>query len=90
MYGRKEGLVVGSSVDYAVSTGVLSLPLLFPSFSSIDTHKSHLSQGRQVVEIQFEPGEVYKTWYPNVRRVRRTVSYSSPAKHRTVERTVYW
>ncbi|KAI5116047.1 hypothetical protein M0805_009361, partial [Coniferiporia weirii] len=38
MYGRKEGLVIGSSVDYA---------------------------GRQVVEVQFEPGEVYKTWYPN-------------------------
>ncbi|THG93653.1 hypothetical protein EW145_g8318 [Phellinidium pouzarii] len=63
MYGRKEGLVVGSTIDYA---------------------------GRQVVEIQFEPGEVYKTWYPNVRRVRRTVSYSNPVKHRAIERTIYW
>ncbi|KLO07922.1 hypothetical protein SCHPADRAFT_909054 [Schizopora paradoxa] len=67
VYGRKEGLVVGSSVD---------------------------SYGRQVVEIQFEPGEIYKTWYPHVRRIRRTISYRDaglpPAHKRTVERTLYW
>ncbi|KIP06163.1 hypothetical protein PHLGIDRAFT_19521 [Phlebiopsis gigantea 11061_1 CR5-6] len=65
IYGRKEGLVVGSHVDYA---------------------------GRQVVEVQLEPGEVYHAWYPSVTRVRRTTTYLSPAPHkvRTVERRVYW
>ncbi|PAV21409.1 hypothetical protein PNOK_0403600 [Pyrrhoderma noxium] len=63
MYGRREGLVVGSTVDYA---------------------------GRQVVEVQFEPGEIFKTSYPNVRRIRRTVSYSAPSRHRVIERSVYW
>jgi len=74
-YGRKEGLVIGSSVDYA---------------------------GRQVVEVQFEPGELYKAWYPypHVRRIRRTISYGSHnngnangavvTKPRTVERLLYW
>jgi len=69
VYGPKEGLVVGSSMD---------------------------SYGRQVVEIQFEPGEIYKTWYPHVRRIRRTISYrdASAPLHvphkRTIERTLYW
>jgi len=68
--GRKEGLVVGSHIDYA---------------------------GRQVVEIQFEPGDLYSAWYPQVTRVRRTISYTRPVqnhvqKHqqRTIERHVYW
>jgi len=60
-YGRREGLVIGSHIDYA---------------------------GRQVVEVQFEPGEVYHTWYPSVTRVKRTI-YTRP-KPRTVERHVYW
>jgi len=65
LYGRKEGLVIGTTVDYA---------------------------GRQVVEIQFEPGEMYRAWYPQVTRVRRTISYTKPqdARHRTVERHIYW
>lgn len=28
--------------------------------------------------------------YPNVRRVRRTVSYVAPAKRQAIERTIYW
>lgn len=29
--------------------------------------------------------------YPQVRRIRRTISYKEPAsKHRTIERTIYW
>ncbi|KAI0775874.1 hypothetical protein BD413DRAFT_610595 [Trametes elegans] len=70
--GRREGLVVGSHIDYA---------------------------GRQIVEVQLDPGEVYHAWYPTVTRVRRTVSYNSrppavpliaPAHKRTVERHIYW
>ncbi|KAI0045116.1 hypothetical protein FA95DRAFT_1607983 [Auriscalpium vulgare] len=44
--------------------------------------------GRQVVEVQFEPGDVYHAWYPSVTRVKRTI-YTRP-KHRTLERHVYW
>ncbi|TFY83112.1 hypothetical protein EWM64_g899 [Hericium alpestre] len=60
-YGRKEGLVIGSHIDYA---------------------------GRQIVEVQFEPGNVYQAWYPTVTRVKRTV-YTRPKQH-TVERHIYW
>ncbi|RPD66802.1 hypothetical protein L226DRAFT_565587 [Lentinus tigrinus ALCF2SS1-7] len=62
--GKREGLVVGSHVDYA---------------------------GRQIVEVQLEPGEIYHAWYPSVTRVRRTVSYlPAPQRKRTIERTIYW
>ncbi|KAI0650373.1 hypothetical protein C8Q79DRAFT_943353 [Trametes meyenii] len=63
--GRREGLVVGSHVDYA---------------------------GRQIVEVQLEPGEIYHAWYPTVTRVRRTIQYTrpAPAHKRTIERTIYW
>ncbi|KAH8982430.1 hypothetical protein EDB86DRAFT_3074207 [Lactarius hatsudake] len=60
-YGRREGLVIGSHIDYA---------------------------GRQIVEVQFEPGDVYHAWYPSVTRVKRTI-YTRP-KPRTIERHVYW
>ncbi|KAL6307146.1 hypothetical protein BKA93DRAFT_823610 [Sparassis latifolia] len=64
-YGRKEGLVIGSHIDYA---------------------------GRQIVEVQLGPEEVYHAWYPTVTRVKRTISYTRPTvpKHRTIERMVYW
>ncbi|KAJ3478470.1 hypothetical protein NLI96_g9735 [Meripilus lineatus] len=47
--------------------------------------------GRQILEVQMEPGDIYHAWYPTVHRVRRTVSYQ-PAlpKARTVQRTIYW
>ncbi|CCM02324.1 uncharacterized protein FIBRA_04416 [Fibroporia radiculosa] len=61
--GRREGLVVGTRLDYA---------------------------GRQVVEVQLEPGELYTAWYPSVTRVTRTISYTRPKQQRTVERYVYW
>ncbi|KAK7696128.1 hypothetical protein QCA50_000773 [Cerrena zonata] len=63
--GRREGMVVGSHMDYA---------------------------GRQIVEVQLEPGNVYHAWYPTVTRVKRTISYSgaTPHKARTVQRTIYW
>ena len=80
-----------TAVRRVSSSALASTTLCVPSHLLL-THFPNLiwiSQGRQVVEVQFEPGEVYKTWYPNVRRIRRTVSYT-PAKHRTIERTVYW
>jgi len=48
--------------------------------------------GRQIVEVQLDPGEVYHAWYPTVTRVKRTVSYARPSLHkqRTIERRVYW
>ncbi|KAI0089220.1 hypothetical protein BDY19DRAFT_944748 [Irpex rosettiformis] len=49
--------------------------------------------GRQVVEVQLEPGEIYNAWLPTVTRVRRTTYYSSPPPPKrvaTVERRVYW
>ncbi|KAI5893198.1 uncharacterized protein SCHCODRAFT_02621121 [Schizophyllum commune H4-8] len=67
--GRKEGLVIGSHIDYL---------------------------GRQIVEVQLEPGEVYHAWYPTVTRVKRTIAVQRPAmlpparSHRTVERRIYW
>ncbi|KAF9813576.1 hypothetical protein IEO21_05508 [Rhodonia placenta] len=62
--GRREGLVIGSHVDYA---------------------------GRQILEVQMEPGEIYNAWYPTVTRVKRTISYTRPQhKQRTVERFIYW
>ncbi|EIN11056.1 hypothetical protein PUNSTDRAFT_101043 [Punctularia strigosozonata HHB-11173 SS5] len=66
-YGRTEGLVVGSHVDYA---------------------------GRQVIEVQLDnpTHEVYHAWYPAVTRVKRVVHnrLPAPAKHRTIERHVYY
>ncbi|KAJ7622712.1 hypothetical protein B0H17DRAFT_202463 [Mycena rosella] len=49
-------------------------------------------QGRQILEVQIEAGEVYNAWYPTVTRVRRTVSYARPSvgRQRTVERRIYW
>ncbi|KAL0949214.1 hypothetical protein HGRIS_009294 [Hohenbuehelia grisea] len=65
LYGRTEGLVIGSHVDYV---------------------------GRQIIEVQLPPGEVYHAWYPTVTRVKRTISYQRPSasRHRTIERRVYW
>jgi hypothetical protein len=86
-YGRREGLVVGSHFDYAVrpsshphQSKITPSPLIYAS--------RVLLQGRQVVEIQFEPGDIYHAWYPSVTRVKRTI-YTRP-KPRTVERHVYW
>ncbi|KAJ8518885.1 hypothetical protein ONZ45_g4113 [Pleurotus djamor] len=63
-YGRTEGLVIGTHVDYA---------------------------GRQIVEVQLQPGEIYNAWYPTVTRVKRTISYTRPQpRHRTVERRIYY
>ncbi|VDB91526.1 unnamed protein product [Peniophora sp. CBMAI 1063] len=61
-YAKREGLVVGSHIDYA---------------------------GRQIVEVQFEPNEIYHAYYPAVTRVRRTV-YTRPKRVPTVERHIYW
>ncbi|KIY47146.1 hypothetical protein FISHEDRAFT_45888 [Fistulina hepatica ATCC 64428] len=49
--------------------------------------------GRQILEVQLEPGNVYHAWYPTVTRVKRVVSVNRPAtlpRSRTVQRTVYW
>jgi len=48
--------------------------------------------GRQIVEVQLEPGEIYNAWYPTVTRVRRTISHPriSGPKQRTIERRIYW
>ncbi|KAJ7347425.1 hypothetical protein DFH08DRAFT_960755 [Mycena albidolilacea] len=64
-YNRREGLVIGSHIDY---------------------------QGRQILEVQMDAGEVYNAWYPTVTRVRRTVSYARPSlgRQRTIERRIYW
>jgi len=61
-YGRREGLVIGSHIDYA---------------------------GRQIVQVQLEPGNIYNAWYPSVTRVKRTISYH-PHKQARIERRVYW
>ncbi|KAF8874346.1 hypothetical protein BD779DRAFT_1566881 [Infundibulicybe gibba] len=56
----------------------------------IGSHIDHA--GRQIVEVQLE-GEVYHAWYPTITRVKRTVQYSRPApvaRHRTIERRIYW
>jgi len=64
-YGKKEGLVIGTHVDWA---------------------------GRQIVEVQLEPAEIFHAWYPTVTRVRRTIAYSHPSPNRqlTIERRVVW
>ena len=82
-YGRREGLVIGSHIDYAVCR---LLPILIGFFFLM--YAPLVIQGRQVVEVQFEPGEIYHAWYPSVTRVKRTI-YTRP-KPRTVERHVYW
>ncbi|PCH40793.1 hypothetical protein WOLCODRAFT_136997 [Wolfiporia cocos MD-104 SS10] len=48
--------------------------------------------GRQIVEVQLEPGEIYQAWYPTVTRVKRTISYTrpKPVDRRSVERYIYW
>ncbi|KAG6853134.1 hypothetical protein C0991_006614 [Blastosporella zonata] len=55
---------------------------------------SHIDYaGRQVIEVQLE-AEVYRVLYPQVTRVRRTISYrpslAGPHKVRTIERRVLW
>jgi hypothetical protein len=88
-YGRREGLVIGSHIDYAVRplpvvrvSFLIHLPAFSFFFSPLRI------QGRQIVEVQFEPGDIYHAWYPSVTRVKRTI-YTRP-KPRTVERHVYW
>ncbi|KAF8488996.1 hypothetical protein JB92DRAFT_2756443, partial [Gautieria morchelliformis] len=53
---------------------------------------SHIDMlGRHIVEIQFDPGDLYNAWYPTVTRVRRTTYYLPPARRTmSVERRVYW
>ncbi|KII94692.1 hypothetical protein PLICRDRAFT_33506 [Plicaturopsis crispa FD-325 SS-3] len=54
---------------------------------------SHIDYaGRQIVEVQLAPGDIYHAWYPTVTRVKRTISYSRPQlpKARTIERRIYW
>lgn len=50
------------------------------------------SLGRHIVEVEFQPHEVYHAWYPTVRVVRRTTTYysSAPSRRTVVERKVYW
>ncbi|KAJ7181437.1 hypothetical protein C8R43DRAFT_1116810 [Mycena crocata] len=49
-------------------------------------------QGRQILEVQMDAGEMYNAWYPTVTRVRRTVSYARPSvgRTRTIERRIYY
>ena len=54
VYGQKEGLVVGSHIDYAVRVPVPCCP---PPLTRPVT-----PQGRQIVEVQLEPGSVYNAW----------------------------
>ncbi|KAI0337904.1 hypothetical protein BDW22DRAFT_1432917 [Trametopsis cervina] len=54
---------------------------------------SHIDYaGRQIVEVQLEPGYVTNAWLPTVTRVRRTTYLAAPPpqKVRTIERRVYW
>lgn len=55
----------------------------------VGSHVDHL--GRQIVEVQLE-SQVVNYWYPQVTRVKRTVSYGQPARpaYRTVERRIMW
>jgi len=59
----------------------------------IGSHWDH--HGRQVIEVQLETEDViYRRW-PEITRVRRTISYSrpslqAPSKVRTVERRILW
>jgi len=51
---------------------------------------SHIDYaGRQIIEVQLEPGEIFHAWYPTVTRVRRTISHH-PHRHAKVERRVLW
>lgn len=59
IYGRKEGLVIGSHIDYAVRAQIIIMVVnhLTGTFS-VDC-----IQGRQIVEVQIEPGEIFNAWY---------------------------
>lgn len=87
-YGRREGLVIGSHIDYAVRLPHLLLFLSVVKALFLTRPLLWDLQGRQIVEVQFEPGDIYHAWYPTVTRVKRTI-YTRP-QPRTVERHVYW
>ncbi|KIJ57177.1 hypothetical protein M422DRAFT_23275 [Sphaerobolus stellatus SS14] len=50
------------------------------------------SLGRHILEVEFEPRNVYHAYYPTVTRVRRTTTYYTtiPERRNIVERRVYW
>lgn len=60
IYGRKEGLVIGSHIDYAVRAQIIPFLLLLILIGRIFFCRL---QGRQIVEVQIEPGEIFNAWY---------------------------
>ncbi|KZT60851.1 hypothetical protein CALCODRAFT_492124 [Calocera cornea HHB12733] len=53
----------------------------------IDTFQDQY--GRQIVQVQLDRGEVYRTWVPYVRKIVRKTYYTvpqTPRNYRTVER----
>ncbi|KAI0797184.1 hypothetical protein C8Q75DRAFT_743738 [Abortiporus biennis] len=54
----------------------------------VGSHVDYL--GRQILEVQMDPGEIYHAWYPTVTRVKRTISYVPTTQKRTIERRIYW
>ena len=58
-WGRKEGLVVGSHYDYAVRPPPFPSPSVIPDLLA---YYGARTQGRQIVEVQLEPGEIYHAW----------------------------
>ncbi|KAF9651187.1 hypothetical protein BDM02DRAFT_3091560, partial [Thelephora ganbajun] len=55
----------------------------------VGSHIDHL--GRQIIEVQLD-SHVVNYWYPQVTRVKRTISYAQPVRpaYRTVERRIVW
>ena len=102
--GRREGLVVGSHIDHLVRHGV-PLPhvnFLQPTRRSLSLGSSNHrgSAGHSSCQLLVNPPipplkpakSDASTRYPQVTRVKRTVSYAQPVRpaYRTVERRIMW
>ncbi|KAF7353356.1 hypothetical protein MSAN_01524000 [Mycena sanguinolenta] len=87
-YGRREGLVVGSHIDYAVRHIPLHFSFRFAYAANALTHPrvARSSKCNWTLARRTMHGT------PTVTRVRRTISYPRPSlnKARTIERRVYW
>jgi len=84
-------LAIGQFVDEFIPGDIVSVtrPGTGDDREGLVTDSFVDNYGRQVVQVQLDRGEVYRTWAPYVRKVVRRTYYTvpqEPRNYRTVER----
>ena len=101
--GRREGLVVGSHIDHLVRCNTFA-PCQFPPTNELllslgsSNHRGSIRHSSRQLLVNPPIPSVKPTTidasvrYPQVTRVKRTVSYAQPVRpaYRTVERRIVW